>query len=194
MRQKEGASLWGLDATRSPSRGGHVTLGAQFLYAFRTGSACGHHGSVHLWGGAILPPLTVIYTVQKAWKGLHFLMPGLKKGNKNKNRLAYTLLVRPILENLYACWYSCRGQINVLDLVKKKAAQFTNHTKDSDRQTLAERRTIACLCALLKAYTGERSWKAIRDRLRRAYYLSRLDHFRKLGTGIKEQISESISS
>ena len=63
----------------------------------------------------------VNYTVQKAWKGLQFVMPVLKKGNKNKNSLAYMLFVRPILENLYACWYSCRGQINVLDQVKKKA-------------------------------------------------------------------------
>jgi hypothetical protein len=45
---------------------------------------------------------------------------------------------------------------------------------------LAQRRTIARLCALFKAYNGERSWKAIGDRLRRAYYLSRVDHVRKI--------------
>jgi len=39
---------------------------------------------------------------------------------------------------------------------KRKAAQFTNHTKDSDWETLAQRRTIARLCALFKAYSGGR--------------------------------------
>jgi hypothetical protein len=40
--------------------------------------------------------------------------------------------------------------------------------------------TDSCLflpiCALFKAYTGERAWKAIGDRLRRPSYLSRVDH------------------
>jgi len=45
---------------------------------------------------------------------------------------------------------------------------------------LAQRRTIARLCALFKEYSGERAWKAIGDRLRRAYYLSRADHVQKI--------------
>jgi hypothetical protein len=49
--------------------------------------------------------------------------------------------------------------------------------KDSDWETLAQRRTA---CLLFKAYSGERAWKAIRDRLRRPYYLSRVDHVRKI--------------
>jgi len=73
-----------------------------------------------------------------------------------------------------------RRTINALDRVQKKAVQFTDHTKDSDRETLAQRRTIARLCALFKSYSGERAWKAIRDRLRRAYCLSRVDHVRKI--------------
>jgi hypothetical protein len=85
-------------------------------------------------------------------------------------------MARPVLEYRSACWDPCRGQINALDRVQKKAAQFTKHTKDSDWETLAQRRTIARLCALFKAYSGERAWKAIRDRLRRPYYLSRVDH------------------
>jgi len=44
-----------------------------------------------------------------------------------------------------ACWDSCGGQINALDGVQTKAAQFTNHTKDSDWETLAQLRTIAGL-------------------------------------------------
>jgi len=85
----------------------------------------------------------------------------------------------------------CRGQINALDRVQKEAAQFTYHTKDSEWETLAQRRMIARLCALFKAYCGERAWKAIRDRLRRPYYWSWVDHVGKLGTGREERISGS---
>ena len=35
-------------------------------------------------------------------------------------------------------------------------------------------------CALFKAYSGERAWKAIHDRLRRPFYLSRVDHIQKI--------------
>jgi len=52
----------------------------------------------------------------------------------------------------------------VLDRVQKKDSQYTNHTKDSNWETLAQRRTIAHLCTLFKAYTGEWAWKAIHDR------------------------------
>ena len=89
-------------------------------------------------------------------------------------------MVGPVLEYGSACWDPCRGQIDALDRVQKKAAQFTNHTEDSERETLAQSRTIARLCALFKAYCGERAWKAIRDRLRRAYCLSGADHVRKI--------------
>ena len=74
-----------------------------------------------------------------------------------------------------------RSTYNALDRVQKKAAQFTNNTKDSDWETLAQRRTLARLCTLFKAYSGERAWKAIRDRLRGPYYLSRVDHVQKIG-------------
>jgi hypothetical protein len=32
------------------------------------------------------------------------------------------------------------------------------------------------MCALYEAYTGERAWKAIRDRLQAPSYLGRVDH------------------
>jgi hypothetical protein len=67
--------------------------------------------------------------------------------------------------------FMTEAQINALDRVQKKATQFTYHTKDSDLETLAQRRTIASLCARFKAYTGEGAWKAIRDRLRRVYHV-----------------------
>ena len=41
---------------------------------------------------------------------------------------------------------------------------------------------IARICALFKAYTGRRSWKAIDDRLLKPRYLSRNDHNRKIRT------------
>jgi len=45
---------------------------------------------------------------------------------------------------------------------------------------LAQPRTVAGLCALFKAYSGEWVWKAKRERLRRPYYWSRADHVRKI--------------
>jgi hypothetical protein len=36
------------------------------------------------------------------------------------------------------------------------------------------------LCALYKAYNGERAWEDIGDRLQAPYYLSRVDHCWKL--------------
>jgi hypothetical protein len=57
------------------------------------------------------------------------------------------------------------GQINALARAQKKAAKFAHHGNESNWETLTERRKIACLCALFKAYMGERAWKAIGDRL-----------------------------
>ena len=68
----------------------------------------------------------------------------------------------------------------MLDQAQKKAAQFANHTKDSDWETLAQHGTIAHLCALFKGYNGEQAWRAIRDRLQRPYYLNRVDHVWKI--------------
>jgi hypothetical protein len=47
-------------------------------------------------------------------------------------------------------------------------------------KTLAQHRKIAHICALFKAYTGERAWKAISDRLQKSCYLSRVNHDRKI--------------
>jgi hypothetical protein len=70
---------------------------------------------------------------------------------------AHTTLIHPTREYGATCWDPCReGQINALDQAQNKAAQFTNHTKASDWETLAQRKMIACLCALFKAYSGER--------------------------------------
>jgi len=42
-------------------------------------------------------------------------------------------------------------------------------------------------CALFKAYTGERVWKAMGNRLRGTYYMSGDKHDSKIGQENKEQ-------
>ena len=81
-------------------------------------------------------------------------MRDFKKGNSYKKSLAYTSLVRPILEYGAACWDPYKGsQINALDRVQKKAAKFANHTSDSVREILAQCRKIVRICALFQAYS-----------------------------------------
>jgi len=64
-------------------------------------------------------------------------------------------LVCPSLEYGSACWDPCReGQTNALDPVQKRGAWFADYTRDSERETLAQHRMTACLCALFKAYSG----------------------------------------
>ena len=82
-----------------------------------------------------------------------------------------------------ACWYPYReGQISALDRVQKKAVKFAHHTNIPNWETLASRRKLSRICALFKAYSGERAWKPIGDRLQRPHYLSRVDHERNIGT------------
>jgi hypothetical protein len=63
--------------------------------------------------------------------------------------------------------------------VQNLAAKFAHHRNDSNWETLTQRREIARICAVFKAYTGERAWKALGDRLQIPCYLSRVDHDRK---------------
>ena len=105
----------------------------------------------------------------------------LKKGNSSTKILAYTTIVRPILEYGSACWDPYReGQIHALDRVQKKAAKFAHHTNESNWKTLSQRRKISRLCAPFTAYSGERAWKAIVDRIQRPNYLSSVDQERKI--------------
>jgi hypothetical protein len=64
--------------------------------------------------------------------------------------------------------------------VQKKAAKFSHHRNKSIWETLTDRRKLARLRALFKAYTSERAWKAVGDRLQTPYYLSRGDHGKKI--------------
>jgi len=123
----------------------------------------------------------VNYAVKKAWKALHFTKRILKKGNSNTKSLAYMSLVRPILEYGAARWDPYReGQIIALDRVQKKAAKFAHHKNSPNWENLASRRKLSRICALFKAYSGERAWKPIGDRLERPHYVSRVDHERKI--------------
>ena len=107
----------------------------------------------------------------------------LKKGSSNTKSLKYMSLVRPILEYGSACWDLYRkGQISALDRVQKKAAKFAHHTNIPKWETLASHRKLSRICDLFKAYSGERAWKPIGDRLQRPHYLSRVDHERNIGT------------
>ena len=79
------------------------------------------------------------------------------------------------------CWDLYReGQISALDRVQKKAAKFAHHKNSPNWETLASRRKLSRICALFKAYSRERAWKSIGDRLERPHYLSRVDHERKI--------------
>jgi hypothetical protein len=123
----------------------------------------------------------VNYTVKEAWKALHFTMHILKKGNSNTKSLAYTSLVHPILEYGAAFWDPYRkGQINALDRVQKKAAKFEHYRNESNWETLTELRMLPRLCALFIAYTGERAWKAVGDRLQTPCYLNMGYHGKKI--------------
>jgi len=72
--------------------------------------------------------------------------------------LAYTSLVRTISQYGAACWdpyWECHT--SALDRVQNKAAKFAHHSGCSDREHLAQRRKIAGICLLYKAYTGDRA-------------------------------------
>jgi len=80
--------------------------------------------------------------------------------------LPYTALVRPLLEYGAVCWDPHRGrQASALNRVQNGEAKFANIINKSSWETLAQRSLIARICALFKAYTGVRAWKAIRNTL-----------------------------
>jgi hypothetical protein len=111
-------------------------------------------------------------------------MRSVKKENKNTKSIAYKSLVGPILECGAACWNPYKEfQINALDRVQNKTDKFTYHTGGLDWKCLAQRRKIAHMDALFKAYTGERAWKAIGDMLQTSSYLSMVEHSSNIRAG-----------
>jgi hypothetical protein len=86
-------------------------------------------------------------------------------------------LVLPIFEYGASCWDPYReGRINALDRVQKKAATIANHTNSSVWENLEQRRKIARICALFKAYTRKPARKSRIGRLKRPCFLSRDEH------------------
>ena len=67
--------------------------------------------------------------------------------------LAYTSVVRHILEYGAACWNPYREcQISALDRVQNKAAKFAHHSRCSEWESLAQHRKIAHVCAVQSVY------------------------------------------
>jgi len=129
------------------------------------------------------------YVVKMAWKALHFTMRILKKGNSNTKSLAYMSLVGPILEYGAACWDPYReGQKKCVRQGANKATKFAHHTNSPNWETLTSRRKLSRICPLFKAYSGERAWKPIGDRLQRPHYVGWVDQEGKLGVGGKGRI------
>jgi hypothetical protein len=125
----------------------------------------------------------VNYTLRKAWKALHFVIRILKKENSNTKHLAYTALVRPILEYGAVCWDPYRDQTGALNWVQRWAAKFANDADQTGWESFAECRMVSRLCAPFKAYTGRRLGKLLGADSLRPCYLSREDHNRKIRSG-----------
>jgi hypothetical protein len=67
----------------------------------------------------------------------------LKKGNSSTKSLAYTSLMRPILEYGAACCDPYRkGQIYALYRVQNPEAEFAHHRNDPNWETLTQRREL----------------------------------------------------
>jgi len=66
------------------------------------------------------------------------------------------------------------NKIKTRSKAHRRRKDFTFHLE------LITTRKLSRICALFKAYSGERAWKRIGDRLRRPHYLSRVDHGRKI--------------
>ena len=76
-----------------------------------------------------------------------------------------------------------------LDRVQNLAAKFAHLSGGPDWESLAQLRKIARMCALYKAYKGERSWKTIGARLQAPSYLIGSIIIRKSEPENKEQSS-----
>jgi hypothetical protein len=88
-----------------------------------------------------------------------------------------------------ACWDPYREiKINTLERLQKEADKFANYMRDSIWETLTQRRTITRIFALFEAYSVERDWKAIGDRLQGPCHLGRDRYDRKISNRYREII------
>ena len=80
----------------------------------------------------------------------------LRIGKNNTKHLVCTVLMRPICVYGSVCWDTYReGQVSALNRVQKRAAEFANNINESRWETLAQRRLIAQICALLEHTPGD---------------------------------------
>jgi hypothetical protein len=77
----------------------------------------------------------------------------------------------------YLVWR--QGILNCARQGAKESGQFCTPQERIELGSL-DRAQLARLCALFKAYTGERAWKAVGNRLQTPCYLSRGDHGKKI--------------
>jgi hypothetical protein len=113
-------------------------------------------------------------------------------GRSPTGRLSTAALCRGLEKNVMVGGRHGRGMASVNQIRPHCVNQmWKTHSKPlaarHGRGTLCVNRP---LCALLKAYSGERAWKAIDDRLRRPYCLSRVDHVRKIRDNAKNGYRE----
>jgi hypothetical protein len=101
----------------------------------------------------------------------------------------------PIVACGAVCWDPYReGQVSALNGWKKRADEFANNVNVSGWETLAQRRLVALICTLFKAYTGRWAWKAIGNRFLKSWYLSGAIIIGKLKLGNKELMLVNIPS
>ncbi len=124
----------------------------------------------------------VDFVVGKAWRSLHFVMRILKKSTANAREIAYLSLVLPIMEYGTICWDPHKNMhCKHLERIQHRAAKFTfRDKKTAGWDSLKNRRSVARLCALYKAYNGHPAWKEINRRLCIPTYISRVDHRHKI--------------
>jgi hypothetical protein len=114
----------------------------------------------------------------------------VKRGNKKYQKLTLHIACTPYSRKGAASWDPYREcQISALDRVQNKAAKFAHHKGGPVWEPLAHRRGTAKMCALYKAYNGERAWKDKGDRSQAPYNRSRVDYswkirFRKIRTDV----------
>lgn len=127
------------------------------------------------------------YVVGKAWRSLHFVMRNLKKCNTKAKEIAYTSLVRPVMEYGASCWDPYRiGLKKSLERIQNRAAKYTFRKNIPARwESLEHRRKRARLCVMYKSYTGGSAWQEIRGRLDKPDYFNRFDHKYKIRTRIQ---------
>ena len=79
------------------------------------------------------------------------------------------------------CWDPDRGvQVSTLNRVQMRADKFACNINESVWETLSQRRFIARICPLFKAYNGRRTWKVIGNIILEPCYVNRGDHNRKI--------------